>query len=84
MLRHCFIESRSAEQLDLRCFAMQIHPQHVDVAVRRWKQFTGKHAVHAVTGEPFPNAQARPRSASLPLQTKPTTSGIGRLWSWEI
>ena len=44
----------AAEKLARRCFAMELHPQHVDVGVRRWQQFTGKRAVHATTGQPFP------------------------------
>lgn len=44
----------AAEQTARRCYAMELSPQYVDVAVRRWQQFTGKRAVHAVTGLPFP------------------------------
>lgn len=44
----------AAEKLARRCFAMELHPQHVDVCVRRWQQFTGRRAIHAATGEPFP------------------------------
>ena len=32
----------------------ELDPKFVDVAVRRWEQYTGLRAVHAVTGEPFP------------------------------
>jgi DNA modification methylase len=34
----------AAEQLGRRCFAMEISPVFVDVAVRRWETFTGKRA----------------------------------------
>jgi hypothetical protein len=34
----------AAEQLDRRCFAMEIEPRYVDVAVKRWQNFTGKKA----------------------------------------
>ncbi len=44
----------AAEQTGRRCYAMELLPQYVDVAVRRWQQFTGKTATHAETGEPFP------------------------------
>jgi DNA modification methylase len=44
----------AAEQFGAKCFAMELHPQHVDVAIRRWQQFTGKTATHATTGVPFP------------------------------
>ena len=38
--------------------AMELSPQYVDVAVRRWQQFTGKRAKLESTGEPFPEAAA--------------------------
>jgi len=34
----------AAEMTDRRCFAMEQEPAYVDVAVRRWEQFTGKTA----------------------------------------
>ena len=33
--------------------AMEINPLYCDVIVRRWQNFTGQRAIHAVTGEPF-------------------------------
>lgn len=44
----------AAEQTGRRCYAMELSPQYVDVAVRRWQAYTGQRAVHAITGEPFP------------------------------
>lgn len=44
----------AAEQTGRRCYAMELSPQYVDVAVKRWQQFTGQVAIHAETGEPFP------------------------------
>jgi DNA modification methylase len=44
----------AAEQTGRRCYAMELSPQYVDVAVRRWQQFTGKIAVLESTGQPFP------------------------------
>ena len=32
---------------------MELTPKYCDVIVRRWQNFTGQRAVHAVTGEPF-------------------------------
>jgi len=32
---------------------MELSPNYVDVAVRRWQQYTGKRAVHAETGREF-------------------------------
>jgi DNA modification methylase len=44
----------AAEQTGRRCYAMELSPQYVDVAVRRWQNYTGQVAVHAITGKPFP------------------------------
>jgi DNA modification methylase len=46
----------AAEQTGRRCYAMELSPQYVDVAVRRWQQFTGKVATLESTGEPFAGA----------------------------
>lgn len=43
----------AAEQTGRICYAMELSPNYVDVAVRRWQQFTGKRAVHAETGKEF-------------------------------
>lgn len=37
----------AAETLNRRCYAIEIEPRYVDVAVKRWEQFTGKKAVLA-------------------------------------
>ena len=43
----------AAEQTGRRCYAMELSPNYVDVACRRWQQYTGKRAVHAETGREF-------------------------------
>lgn len=43
----------AAEQTGRRCYAMELSPTYVDVAVRRWQQFTGQQAIHAETGVSF-------------------------------
>jgi hypothetical protein len=35
----------AAERLGRRCYGMEIEPLYVDVAVRRWEEFTGRKAV---------------------------------------
>jgi DNA modification methylase len=35
----------AAEKLNRRCFAMEKEPVFVDVAVKRWEEFTGKKAI---------------------------------------
>lgn len=37
-----------------RVFAIELDPVYVDVAVRRWQNFTGKQAILESTGETFP------------------------------
>ena len=44
----------AAEKTGRRCYAIELSPKYVDVAVRRWQQFTGKRAILEATGEPFP------------------------------
>lgn len=44
----------AAEQTGRRCYAMELSPQYVDVAVRRWQQFTGKRATLESSGAEFP------------------------------
>lgn len=44
----------AAEQIGRCCYAVELKPQYVDVAVKRWQDFTGKRAVLEATGEHFP------------------------------
>lgn len=46
----------ACEQSDRAARLMELDPRYVDVIVRRWEGYTGRRAVHAVTGEPFPEA----------------------------
>jgi len=34
-------------------YAVELNPAYVDVAVKRWQDFTGRNAVHAETGSIF-------------------------------
>ena len=43
----------AAQQTGRKCYAMEISPQYVDVAIKRWQDFTGKDAVSERTGETF-------------------------------
>ena len=45
-----------AEQTGRKAFLMEIDTLYADLIVDRWQRFTGKQAIHAVTGEPFPKA----------------------------
>lgn len=43
----------AAEMKGIAVAAIELSPAYVDVAVKRWQDFTGKQAVHAETGQPF-------------------------------
>jgi DNA modification methylase len=43
----------AAERVGRRGFGLEIDPQFVDVAVRRWQRHTARDAVHAVAGRTF-------------------------------
>jgi hypothetical protein len=46
---------------------MELSPKFVDVIVRRWQDYTGRRAVHAITGEEFPEeGQERESGPVLP------------------
>jgi len=40
------------------CYAMELHPPYVDVAVKRWQQFTGKEAILESSGKTFAEVEA--------------------------
>lgn len=43
----------AAEKTGRRCYAAELSPAYVDVAVRRWQSFAGQEATHAETGQTF-------------------------------
>ncbi len=43
----------AAEMTARRCFAVELNPAYVDIAVKRWQEFTGNEAVLVSTGETF-------------------------------
>lgn len=47
----------ACEETARRCYAMELSPQYVDVAVRRWQQFSGKKAVLESNGKSFHEVQ---------------------------
>ena len=48
----------AAEMTGRSCHAIEIHPIYVDVAVKRWQNFTGKQAIHEDSGAPFAAVEA--------------------------
>jgi DNA modification methylase len=49
----------AAEMTDRVCYGIEINPAFVDVAVRRWQQFTGRAARHQTSGQSFDEHAAR-------------------------
>ena len=43
----------AAEMTGRSCYAVELNPAYVDVAVRRWQEFTGKDAVLEASGQTF-------------------------------
>ncbi len=43
----------AAEQIGRRAFCLEIEPGYVDVAIRRWQQFTGRDAILEATQQTF-------------------------------
>lgn len=43
----------AAENTGRICHALEIDPQYVDVAIKRWSKLTGEHAIHASSGLTF-------------------------------
>ncbi len=54
----------AAEMTGRACHAIELSPQYVDVAVRRWQQFTGQQAKLERTGETFADVEAKQARAA--------------------
>jgi DNA modification methylase len=48
----------AAQQTGRICYAIELNPIYVDVAVKRWQEFTGKQAKLESTGEAFESVAA--------------------------
>lgn len=62
----------ACERLGRRCYAMEIEPRYVDVAVKRWEQFTGRNAV--LESAASTNGTTRGRSTA----SRPTRASTGK------
>ena len=49
----------AAERVGRRAFALEIEPQFVDVAIRRWQAFTRQDAIHLETGLSFDEVESK-------------------------
>lgn len=68
----------AADRMGLIARVCDLDPKFVDVAVRRWEMLTGRRAVHAVTGEPFPAEGAlRVNVEAVTAPVAPTTAETG-------
>lgn len=56
----------AAEWLKRRCFAIEINPAYVDVAVERWQTFTGKAAVLYGDGRSFSEVRDERQAIGVP------------------
>jgi DNA modification methylase len=65
----------AAEETRRRCCGIEIDPAYVDTAIRRWEQFTGGAARHAVSGRTFEamGLLERPQYPLLPAPDTPRT-----------
>ena len=54
----------AAEQNGRICYAMELSPNYVDVAVTRWHDFTGDHATLEATGKTFAETKAERHAKS--------------------
>jgi DNA modification methylase len=43
----------AAERVGRICFGIELDPLYVDVAIRRWQNYTGEGAIHAASGKQF-------------------------------
>jgi DNA modification methylase len=62
----------AAERTGRRARAMEIDPHYIDVAVKRWQDYTGKSAVLVATGQTF--EEASERSFDGPASPPPATA----------
>ena len=43
----------ACERTSRHCYGMELDPKYVDIAIRRWQNFTGEDVIHAITGKTF-------------------------------
>jgi DNA modification methylase len=69
-----FTTGIAAEMTGRKCYAIELAPAYVDVAVTRWQNFTGKTAILESTGETFAEVTA---SRGRPPKTTPAKPSAG-------
>jgi DNA modification methylase len=58
----------AAERVGRIAYGLEIEPRYVDVAIRRWQEFTRRDAVHAVTGQTFEELEEERSLAGIAMQ----------------
>jgi DNA modification methylase len=54
----------AAERTGRALRGIELDPRYVDVAIRRWQRHTGRHAVHAISGDHFDEIAKRQETHS--------------------
>jgi DNA modification methylase len=67
----------ACEKTGRRARLIELDPKYVDVIVRRWQDWTGKTAVHAVTGLAFPQDDIKAVSPELTSAIENRDRGVG-------
>ena len=65
----------AAETVDRVCFAIELDPLYVDVAVRRWQSFTGGHATLLSSGKSFEQVATERSGDKTPEPAASETAG---------
>jgi DNA modification methylase len=65
----------AAEQTRRRAFALELHPQYVDTAIRRWQDYTGERAIHLDTGHSFAETERLRAACPAPAAAEEATDG---------
>jgi DNA modification methylase len=67
----------AAERTGRKARALEIDPQYVDVAVRRWQTYSGKAAILEATGQTFEEVEEQ-RLTSVAVTKTPAPTGTDR------
>jgi DNA modification methylase len=54
----------AAERVGRRAYALELEPRFVDVAIKRWRAFSRKDAIHAASGLTFDDAASKDTTAT--------------------
>jgi DNA modification methylase len=68
----------AAQTSSRACFAIEIDPRYVDVAIRRWQAFTGEQATRLADGRPFAEIAATGGAAGAQKPGRPPGKGAGK------